>query len=301
MLNPQWLRTFAAVVSHRSFTRAAEALELTQAAVSQHIQRLEERLGRLLIRRPRQIELTPAGTALLTYWQDIQIADRRLAERLVDTDTHHGEVRLISPGSIGLALHPLLLALQLAHRGLVIRHRFAPDDEALDAVLHNRYELGLVTRKPDDPRIVAARFTEEALELVVPADASVARWQDLQQLGFIDHPDGDAMATRLLSRRFPGEPGLRGIPVHGFSNQISLILEPVALGLGFTVVPHHARRMFPRPEAIRVVEGADAIVDTLWWIHRAEWPLPARAAFVAAHLEQALQHADITATGSARA
>ena len=60
--------------------------------------------------------LTPAGTALLTYWQDIQIADRRLAERLVDTDTHHGEVRLISPGSIGLALHPLLLALQLAQQ-----------------------------------------------------------------------------------------------------------------------------------------------------------------------------------------
>lgn len=40
-------------------------------------------------------------------------------------------------------------------------------------------------------------FLEQPLELVVPAGCASARWEDLAQLGFIDHPDGKAMARRL--------------------------------------------------------------------------------------------------------
>ncbi|WP_439858743.1 LysR family transcriptional regulator [Pseudomonas sp. MBLB4136] len=277
MLNPQWLRTFATLAEQGNFTRTAERLDLTQAAVSQHVQRLEERLGPLLIRRPRQLELTPAGHALLDYCMEVGAADQRLQQRLSEADAEQGEIGLISPGSIGLALYPQLLALQQAHPGLSIRHRFAPDREVLDAVLENRFELGLVTLKPDDPRLSVSRFAEEPLELVVPAGERVRDWRDLERLGFIDHPDGQAMAGRLLSRRFPGAPGVRSLPCRGFTNQIGLILEPVARGLGFTVIPRFARLAFARPEAIQVIEGAPAVVDSLWLLHRAEWPLSARA------------------------
>ena len=86
MLNPQWLRTFATLVEQGNFTRTAEQLDLTQAAVSQHVQRLEERLGPLLIRRPRQLELTPAGHALLAYCEEVGAADQRLQQRLSESD-----------------------------------------------------------------------------------------------------------------------------------------------------------------------------------------------------------------------
>jgi len=291
MLNPQWLRSFAALADTGSFTRAAERLGLTQAAVSQHINHLEAALEPLLIRRPRRIELTPAGRALLDYCFEIEQADRQLRARLSDAQADSGEVSLITPGSIGLALYPILLDLQQATPGLAIRHRFAPDSEARDAVLHNTYELGLVTLKPDDPRLVAEPFIEEPLELIVPAAARVARWDDLARLGFIDHPDGPAMATRLLSRHFPDNPGVRTLPVHGFINQIGLILEPVARGLGFTVLPRHARLAFARPQAIRVIEGMgekkQPVIDRLWAIYRSEWPLPARAQRVLAHIRAA--------------
>jgi len=286
MLNPQWLRSFSALVDTGSFTRAAERLSLTQAAVSQHVAHLEEALGQLLIRRPRQIELTPAGRALLDYCAQLEGAERQLHARLSDAEADVGEVSLITPGSIGLALYPILLDLQQAHPGLVIRHRFAPDPEARDAVLQSSYELGLVTLKPDDPRLAFEPFLEEPLELIVPAGAQVAGWDDLSRLGFIGHPDGQAMATRLLSRWFPGNPGVRALPVHGFINQIGLILEPVARGLGFTVLPRHARLAFARQEAIRVVAGEASVVDQLWLIHRAEWPLSARAQRVVAQIRQ---------------
>ena len=284
MLNPQWLRSFAALAELGNFTRTAERLELTQAAVSQHVQRLEERLGPLLIRRPRQLELTPAGKALLAYCAEVAGADQRLQQRLSAADTTRGEVSLISPGSIGLALYPQLLQLQQAYPGLSIRHRFAPDQEVLDAVLENRFELGLVTLRPDDQRLSVSRFAAEPLELVAPAGVAIRSWADLQQLGFIDHPDGQAMASRLLSRRFPDEPGVRSLPCKGYINQISLILEPVAGGLGFTIIPRYARLAFTRPDAIQVIEGAPEVVDTLWLLHRAEWPLSARAELVLQHL-----------------
>jgi len=286
MLNPQWLRSFTALVDTGSFTRAAERLSFTQAAVSQHVAHLEEALGQLLIRRPRQVELTPAGRALLDYCAQLEGAERQLHARLSDAEADAGEVSLITPGSIGLALYPILLDLQQAHPGLVIRHRFAPDPEARDAVLQSSYELGLVTLKPDDPRLAFEPFLEEPLELIVPAGAQVAGWDDLSRLGFIGHPDGQAMATRLLSRWFPGNPGVRTLPVHGFINQIGLILEPVARGLGFTVLPRHARLAFARQEAIRVVAGEASVVDQLWLIHRAEWPLSARAQRVVAQIRQ---------------
>jgi hypothetical protein len=44
---------------------------------------------------------------------------------------------------------------------------------------------------------------------VPAAQAEVDDWADLERLGFIDHPDGQAMASRLLSRRFPGSPGIQ--------------------------------------------------------------------------------------------
>lgn len=286
MLNPHWLRSFVALAEHGNFTRAAHRLGLTQAAVSQHVRHLEDEFGTLLIRRARQVELTPAGAALLDYSNEVEQADRRLSVRLSDAVANSGEISVITPGSVGLALYPLLLGLQQQHRGLVIRHRFAPDTEVLDAVLRKQYELGVVTLKPDDARLAAEPFAKEPLELVVPAGEQVNSWADLERLGFIDHPDGHAMATRLLARRFPRNPGVRSLPCHGFSNQVALILEPVARGLGFTVIPRHAREAFARADAIRVVECGAPVVDTLWLIRRAEWPLSARAAWVVSELKK---------------
>lgn len=289
MLSPQWLRSFAALIEQGSFTRCAEYLDLTQAAVSQHLQKLEERLGPLLIRRPRQLELTPAGRALLEYCEEVSAADQRLHKRLSEHDDKRGEIGLICPGSIGLALYPMLLNLQQANPGLIIRQRFAPDREVLEAVLENRFEMGLTTLKPDDPRLLVSRFTEEPLELIAPASERVEGWEDLKRIGFIDHPDGRAMGSRLLSRYFPEAPGVGSLPCRGFTNQIGLILEPVARGLGFTVLPRYARLGFQRPESIQVIKGPRLVEETLWLIHRAEWPLSTRAELVVQKLRTLIE------------
>src|SRR4051794_8936380 len=61
-LDPGHLRSFLAIVRYGGFHRAADALHLTQPAVSRHIRRLEEQLGEpLFVKRGRGVELTPYG------------------------------------------------------------------------------------------------------------------------------------------------------------------------------------------------------------------------------------------------
>lgn len=60
------LRTFEAAARLLNFTRAADELGLTPAAVSYQIKEIEEQLGLVLFARSiRQVQLTPAGLALL--------------------------------------------------------------------------------------------------------------------------------------------------------------------------------------------------------------------------------------------
>ena len=66
-----WLRAFEAAARHLSFTGAAQELNMTQPAVSQHIKTLEHHLGRaLFVRRTRALHLTEAGANYLPIVQE---------------------------------------------------------------------------------------------------------------------------------------------------------------------------------------------------------------------------------------
>lgn len=75
------VRAFVRIAELGSFTRAAEALQTTQAAVSLKLKRLEGRLGcRLLERTPRYVELSVRGAAFLRDARDLlEVHDRALA------------------------------------------------------------------------------------------------------------------------------------------------------------------------------------------------------------------------------
>lgn len=86
----QQLRLFEAVASHGSFTRAAEAVHLTQPAISIQIKRLEEGLGVSLFEQMgKKIYLTAAGKALYATCQDLF---GRLAAFEGELDELRGEV-----------------------------------------------------------------------------------------------------------------------------------------------------------------------------------------------------------------
>jgi DNA-binding transcriptional LysR family regulator len=77
------LRSFLAIVRYGGYHRAAEALHLTQPAVSRHMRRLEAELGEpLFTKRGRGVELTPFGERAAAELGDVLTAHDRALARL---------------------------------------------------------------------------------------------------------------------------------------------------------------------------------------------------------------------------
>ena len=92
------LRAFEASARHLNLTRAAEELHVTQTAVSQHIRKLEDRLGKPLFRRlPRGLTLTDEGQALLPVVVESFGNLERALEKLGDTRPRE----VLTAGAVG--------------------------------------------------------------------------------------------------------------------------------------------------------------------------------------------------------
>lgn len=124
------LRAFESAARHLSFTRAARELNVTQAAVSQQVRALEERLGAVLFRRlPRGLAMTDEGLALLPVLSD---AFDRIDAVLRQFDGGHFH-EVLTVGAVGTfavgwlmprlkqfrAAHPFVELRLLTHNNLV--------------------------------------------------------------------------------------------------------------------------------------------------------------------------------------
>ncbi|QSP93372.1 LysR family transcriptional regulator [Marinobacter salinisoli] len=265
MFNTTWLRTFCTLIDVGNFTRTAQRLHMTQSGVSQHIRKLEEQLGvELLVRQGKQFSLSDAGERLFREASDVLLALSNLEHKVTDDPAYEGRVRLMSPGSVGLKLYPHLLALQGKHPELIIDYRFAPNSDVENAIADAAVDIGFMTAPSTLADVECQPVAEEPLLLVTPATVEDPSWDTLAALGFIDHPDGSHHANLLLGANYPEFQHSDLLTHKGFSNQISLILEPVSMGLGFTVLPLYAVEAFQKRERIKVQQLSNPVRETLY-------------------------------------
>ncbi|GAN67577.1 LysR family transcriptional regulator [Acetobacter orleanensis] len=148
-LDVDGVRAFLMIADYRSFTRAAEALGITQAAVSVKLKRLEERLGQRLVERtPRQVRLSTQGEVFLPAAREFLAAHQRAIESL---SGRRRQFRL------GIASHvmgpevPLLLArLKSFDPGLTLEVRLDASGPLLDAF--DGGELDAIIIRSNDTR-----------------------------------------------------------------------------------------------------------------------------------------------------
>lgn len=277
MISPMLLKTFCTLAEVGHFTKTAEKLHMTQSGVSQHIRKLEEVIGQpLLVRQGKQFSLTEAGSKLQSEGNEILEALGALKRSVTEDPALEGVVRVMLPGSLGLSLYPLLLEEQVRHPGLKMDVRFAPNASIEQAVAQSDVDFGIMTRQARLPEVRSKAMGMESLRLVTPANVRKVTWERLLSLGFIDHPDGAHHADLLLSEHFPEFEHVSQFMVNGFSNQIGLILDPVSLGLGFTVLPAHAVNAYPQAKSIRVHELPKNVSEPLYLIHHKTRPLAKR-------------------------
>ena len=287
MINPLFLRSFCTLVETGHFTRTAEQLHMTQSGVSQHVRKLEEQLSRpLLVRRGKGFTLTEAGDRLYREAQDILLALSNLEQRVVEDSAFAGAVRVRSPGSVGLKLYPQLLSLQERHPQLAIDYRFAPNAEVEVSIANSDANIGFMTTPSNLVEVKSTPIADEDLYLVTPTEIKTPSWESLLELGFIDHPDGTHHAGLLLKPNYSEFQNKAQFKCSGFSNQISMILEPVSRGLGFTVLPAFAIEAFAHKRLIRVHRLQTPVSETVYLCTHAKKVNPARVDTVIAEIRK---------------
>ena len=152
------VRAFLLVAELQSFTRAAEALGTTQAAVSMKLQRLEAMLGKRLVERsPRAVRLTADGAAFLDHARTlIEAHDRALSgERPARRQLSLG----ISDHAAGPELVPLLARLHAVSSQLALSVTIGFSRKLLEA--YDAGELDAVIVRQEGSRRGGEKLAED--------------------------------------------------------------------------------------------------------------------------------------------
>jgi LysR family transcriptional regulator, nitrogen assimilation regulatory protein len=167
MLDNRKLRYFMTVAEFGSFTKAADALHITQPALSRQIKQLEEELGvDLLLREGRGIRLTDAGEAVLLHARTIARDFERLREDMqTRTGTPTGRVVFGIPPTLADTLVPRLVEAT-RHKLPLVTLKVA---EGLTPVL-----LDWVRSSDADLAIVSLAHADDAAEIAGVALEAVA-------------------------------------------------------------------------------------------------------------------------------
>jgi len=235
------LEYFAAVARHRHFTRAAEALYVTQPALSQQIRRLEAELGLALFRRTSKgVELTPAGADLLVHAEKVlaEVAAAR-AEMDRHTGVSRGVVRVASTAADAPRLPEALAAFHAEHPRIQIALRQGSASEVVDLVQRGAVDVAVLALPGDPPAGVTAQpLTEEPLRVAVPVDDEAAGTTvDLQALRgrpFILAEPGTALRETVLAATQAA--GFSPLPLFEVGDP-GTVRHLVRSGLGISLVP----------------------------------------------------------------
>jgi aminoethylphosphonate catabolism LysR family transcriptional regulator len=196
------IRAFHAVAVHGGFSRAAEALGLTQPAVSDHVRKLEESYGvQLFTRSPAGVALTAMGRKLFA-----------IAERLFEAEAEALELlsrgRTLEEGQLTIgadaASHilPELARFRLRHPRLAVRLVTGNSAQLLKRLEDFSIDIAVTAERPPDPPFLSRKLRSDRLVAVVQRSSRLSRrkeigFAELVSLPLILREEG-SMTRRLL-------------------------------------------------------------------------------------------------------
>jgi DNA-binding transcriptional LysR family regulator len=233
---------FCDTIVHRSFSKAAEARGISQPAVSQAIQQLEDRLGLTLIdRSKRPLELTSAGRVyydgcrkLLDDFRDVEQRVQQLNGRII------GRVRIAAIYSIGLLqMAEYVQEFEARYPDVDLRLDYLHPDDVYSRVRSDEADLGLVSFPKDGGDVASIPWQLQEMGLVVPprhplAGQSIRKLADLQGATFVGFtPD---LTIRRETDRLLKKHRVSVELVHEFDN-VENIKRAVEIGAGAAILP----------------------------------------------------------------
>jgi DNA-binding transcriptional LysR family regulator len=286
------LRVFESAASHRSFSRAAEQLHLTQPGVSMHVKELEGHIGLPLFERlGKKLFVTQAGAELLTHVREILRTIKDAEETL---DQLKGLRRgLINIGVVSTAKYfvPTLLArFRKSHPHLEVRLGVSNRDAVIEQLVANQIDLAIMGRSPDELDTVAEPFAQNPHVIIAAPDHPLASRLriDVEAIcdeTFIVREPGSG--TRLAMQQFFGDRQLTcKVGMEMASNET--IKQAVMAGMGLSFISRHTIDMEVQMGRLAILDVHGTPVMRQWHVaHLSKKRLSPTAAafkeFVLAH------------------
>ncbi len=207
------LRAFHHVALAGSFSRAAEALHLTQPAISDQVRKLETEYDvRLFDRRKKQIALTPAGKKLLEITRRMFEVEGQVLEFLSET-------RAIKTGQLNIiadATHHVIDTLEpfrQAHPGVYISLRGGNTETVLASLYSYDADIGVLGELPQSRDFEVIKLSSTPL---IAFAATNGKYGNLKSISF------NKLATLPLVLREPGSKTRRKIEDYAKQANIKL-------------------------------------------------------------------------------
>ncbi len=237
------LRVFTAVARHLNYTRAAEALHLTQPAVSMQVHQLEETIGLPLFERlGKRILLTEAGQELNHYSLSIDRSLHELEEVMESLKgINRGRLQIAVASTVNYFAPRLLAIFQQRYPGISLSLDVTNRASLVNLLETNAVDLVLMGLPPQDVEVESEIFMENPLVVIAPPDHPLAGrhaipMTQLAEEIFVMREPGSG--TRQAMERFFGE---RGLTIrHGMQmTRNEALKQAVRSGLGLGVVSLH--------------------------------------------------------------
>lgn len=235
MLNLVWVNTFLALAQVRNFQQAATQLGIAQPTVTQHIQKLEEKVGVTLFRRTRHgCKMTQGAQAFLPYARSlVRINDQALA------DLSRHQLRIGASSNVGIYLLPPLMKRYLeerAHSGLELTIESNPSiAEKLD---NGELDVALMEWWDGRPGFDAFCWKHEPVVLIVDPSHPLATSSSVsrEQVGQLELLGGEpgTGTGRLLTNFFESEGAVPRVSRQLGSTEA--VKQNVKAGLGVSLV-----------------------------------------------------------------
>ena len=177
-MNFHQLHIFYTVAEKGSFSAAAQALHMTQPAVTMQIQSLEDYFGtKLLHRSTKKIELSEAGRTLLPHAKRSVELVRQTDEAMsAFTQMLQGRLQLGASLTIGEYVLPRMLGpFALQYPDISIVMKVMNTTQIMDDILKHQLNFGLIEAPVHHPDMIVEPVMQDELKLIVPAGHDLAK------------------------------------------------------------------------------------------------------------------------------
>jgi DNA-binding transcriptional LysR family regulator len=284
------LEVFVKVAELGSFSRAAEALSLTQPTVSEHVRALEDDVGvQLLDRLGRGATPTPAGELLLTYARRVLVLMREARQAL---DRFQGRMsgELVVGGSTipGEYVLPALIGqFRAKYPDISISLRIGSSRQVSEWVEEGRVEVAVVGARPASRALAARELMADEMVMVVPADHPWAARTSVTLADVRGEPlilRERGSGSREALERALGEVGmdLPAFRVVGEMGSTQAVKQAVRAGIGVALISRRAVEDECRAGLLRCVKVSGLNVARSFHVvtHRERTRSPLAQAFL---------------------